>query len=239
MLVEMGVERIVLTADHGHLFADELGEDMKIDAPGGETVDLHRRVWVGHGGNADDAFLRVPLSSLEMQSEFDLATPWTFACFKSKGGAKAYFHGGLSLQELLVPVIILSPSSRLSSGPPVGIRWTIVPGSQRLTTRFFSVQITGVKSGMFEIVPPKVRVELRAKGKIISRAVSASYGFEEATGDVALCTDGSDSKRTAPNTVTLMITEETDQKSVGLYLLDAATGAELSRLEKIEVTISM
>jgi hypothetical protein len=239
MLVEMGVEHIVLTADHGHLFADELGEDMKIDPPGGETVDLHRRVWVGHGGNADDAFLRVPLSSLDMQSEFDLATPWTFACFKSKGGAKAYFHGGLSLQELLVPVITLCPSSSLFSGPPVGIRWTIVPGSQKLTTRFFSVQITGVKSGMFEIAPPKVRVELRAKGKIVSRAVSASYGFEEATGDVALRIDGSDSKRIAPNTVTLMITEETDQKSVGVYLFDVVTGVELSRLEKIEVTISM
>ena len=58
MLVDMGIERIVLAADHGHLFADELSEDMKVDSPGGETADLHRRVWVGHGGNADDAFLR-------------------------------------------------------------------------------------------------------------------------------------------------------------------------------------
>ena len=239
MLVDMGIERIVLAADHGHLFADELSEDMKVDSPGGETVDLHRRVWVGHGGNADDALLRAPLSSFGMQGEFDLATPWTFACFKCKGGAKAYFHGGLSPQELLVPVMILSPSSRPSAGPPVGITWTLVPGSQKLTTRFFSVQITGANSGLFDNAPPKVRVELRAKGKIISRAVSASYGFEEATGDVALRNDVSDSKKIAPNTVTLMITEEPDQKSVGLYLLDAATGAELARLEKIEVTIAM
>jgi hypothetical protein len=36
-----------------------------------------------------------------------------------------------------------------------------------------------------------------------------------------------------------MITEEPDQKSVGLYLLDAATGSELARLEKIEVSIAM
>lgn len=239
MLFDMGIERIVLAADHGHLFADELSEDMKVDSPGGETVDLHRRVWVGHGGNADDAFLRVPLSALGMQGEFDLATPWTFACFKCKGGAKAYFHGGLSPQELLVPVMILSPSSRPSAGPPVGITWTLVPGSQKLTTRFFSVQITGANSGLFDIAPPKVRVELRAKGKIASRAVSASYGFEEATGDVALRNDASDSKIIVPNTVTLMITEEPDQKSVGLYLLDATTGAELARLEKIEVTIAM
>ena len=239
VLFNMGIEHIVLAADHGHLFADELTEDMKVDSPGGETVDLHRRVWVGHGGNADDAFLRLPLSALGMQGEFVLATPWTFACFKCKGGAKAYFHGGLSPQELLVPVMILSPSSRPAAGPPVGINWKLIPGSQKLTTRFFSVQITGVNSGLFDIASPKVRVELRAKGKIISRAVSASYGFEEATGDVALRNDGSDSKRIVPNTVTLMITEEPDQKSVGLHLFDAATGAELSRLEKIEVIIAM
>jgi len=239
ILVDMGIERIVMAADHGHLFTDELSEDMKVDAPGGETADLHRRVWVGCGGNADDAFLRAPLSALGMQGEFDLATPWTFACFKCKGGAKAYFHGGLSPQELLVPVLILSPSSRPSAGPPVGIAWTLLPGSEKLTTRFFSVQITGFNSGLFDIAAPKVRVELRAKGKIVSRAVSASYGFEEAIGDVALRNEEGNSKRIAPNTITLMITEVPDQKSVGLYLLDASTGAELARLEKIEVIIAM
>jgi len=239
LLFDLGVGRIVLAADHGHLFADELSEDMKIDSPGGETVDLHRRVWVGHGGKADEASLRAPLSALGMQCEFDLATPWTFACFKCKGGAKAYFHGGLSPQELLVPVMIVSPSAKPPAGPPVGITWTLMPGSQKLTTRFFSVQIIGVNTGLFDIAPPKVRVELRAKGKIISRAVSASYGFEEATGDVALRNDEKNTKNIAPNTVTLMVTEEPDQKSVGLYLHDAATGAELSRLEKIEVTIAI
>lgn len=239
VLIDMGIDHIVLAADHGHLFADELSEDMKVNAPGGDTADLHRRVWVGHGGNADDAFLRVPLTALGMQGDFDLATPWTFACFKCKGGGKAYFHGGLSPQELLVPVMILKPSSTPSAGPPVGIAWTLMPGSEKLTTRFFSVQITGYNSGLFDIAPPKVRLELRAKGKVVSRAVSASYGFEEATGDVALRNDEANSKEITPNTVTLMITEELDQKSVGLYLLDAATGAELARLEKIEVSISM
>jgi len=67
VLFNMGIEYIVLAADHGHLFAEELTEDMKVDSPGGETADLHRRVWVGHGGNADDALLLLPLSALDMQ----------------------------------------------------------------------------------------------------------------------------------------------------------------------------
>ena len=101
------------------------------------------------------------------------------------------------------------------------------------------MQITGVNTGLFDIVPPRVRVELRAKRKTISRAVSASYGFEEATGDVALRNDEENTKNIAANTVTLMVVEEPGQKYVELYLLDSATGAELSRLEKIEVAIAM
>jgi hypothetical protein len=44
VLSELGAKTIIVTADHGHLFAEELSEDMKIDAPGGDTTDLHRRV---------------------------------------------------------------------------------------------------------------------------------------------------------------------------------------------------
>lgn len=239
LLAELGIERIVLASDHGHLFANELSEDMKVDAPGGETVDLHRRVWVGRGGQADDALLRMPVTELGMGGDFDLATPLTFACFKCKGGARAYFHGGLSPQEAIVPILILKPLAKPTMRTHAGIAWQLLPGSHRLTTRFFSVQVGGASEGLFDIEPPRVRVELRAKGKVVSRAVSASYGFEESTGDVAPRRDEVDPKKLATSTVTLMIVEETDQKTVGLYLLDAATGAELARLEKIEVAIAL
>jgi len=80
---------------------------------------------------------------------------------------------------------------------------------------------------------------LRSKGKTLSRAVSASYGFDEATGDVKLRNDESNPKAVAPNTVTLMLLEVPEQKTVSLSLLDAATGVELARLDKIEVAISL
>ena len=69
-----------------------------------------------------------------------------------------------------------------------------------------------------------MRIELRANKKCVSLPVSASYGFEDATGEVTLKISGSDHKRIEPNTVTLMLTEEIAQKTVGVYLLDATTG---------------
>src|SRR2546423_9984903 len=69
ILRDAGIKTIIIAADHGHLFAEEVGEDMKIDAPGGKTADLHRRVWVGEGGNIDASFMRTPLRSLGVESD--------------------------------------------------------------------------------------------------------------------------------------------------------------------------
>ena len=143
---------------------------MKIESPGGKVEDLHRRVWVGVGGNSEPSYLRTSLASLGVDSEFDIATPWTFAVFKSKGGGRAYFHGGLSPQELIVPVVVMHSAVK-PSAPSTGIQWTLTPGTAKLTTRFFSVQIAGSQSesSLFGFEPPKVRIELRANKKCVSR----------------------------------------------------------------------
>ncbi|MBI3467833.1 MAG: PglZ domain-containing protein, partial [Planctomycetes bacterium] len=123
VLSDLGIQTIILAADHGHWFAEEIGEDMKIDPPGGQTEDLHRRVWLGVGGTSEASYLRRSLASLGVESDLDVAMPWTLACFKSKGGARAYFHGGLSPQELIVPVVVLTPAAGARTGPPTGIEW--------------------------------------------------------------------------------------------------------------------
>ena len=84
-----------------------------------------------------------------------------------------------------------------------------------------------------------MRVEIRANKKCVSVPVSASYGFEDATGEVALKTMRTDPKKVEPNSVTVMVAEEPTQKTVGIWLLDATTGVELASLDKIEVAISM
>lgn len=240
VLADLGIKAIVLAADHGHLFGEEVGEDMKIEAPGGETADLHRRVWVGQGGTSEPSYLRTPLRTFGVESDLDIATPWSFACFKSKGGARAYFHGGLSPQEVIIPVVVMTPTAQALSGPPTGIKWVLSTGSKKLSTRFFSVQVGGTSTGLFGLEPPKVRVEIRAKGKCVSTPISASYGFEEATGDVQLRASADDAKEIEPDTVTLMVeVEEIGQKTVGVSLLDATSGAELISLDKIEVAVSM
>ena len=125
VLADHGVKTIILAADHGHLFADEIGDDMKIEAPGGKTADLHRRVWVGVGGTSEPSYLRTPLALAgRRQRPRHRHARGPSPASSRKGGARAYFHGGLSPQELIIPVVVMTldgqgrlrPPDRASSG---------------------------------------------------------------------------------------------------------------------------
>jgi hypothetical protein len=239
LLADLGVAAILVSADHGYVFGEELEEGMKIDPPAAAAVELHRRAWVGHGAPSDPRYARVRPSDLGLGGDLELAVPWNLACFKVRGGARAYFHGGLSPQEAVVPVLTLVPHRRPAAGAGPLIHWELTPGSPKLTTRFFSVQVSGKMEGLFDRAAPKVRVEVRARGKAVSTPVSASYGFEEATGDVQLHCRAEDARSIDPDTVTLLVEDTAGHKTVSVHLLDTATGAELRRLERIEVAISI
>jgi len=238
VLGQLGVKTIIYTADHGHLFADELSDDMKIDAPGGDTRDLHRRVWIGHGGTADASYMRAKLADFGLGGGLEIAVPWNFACFKVKSGAEAYFHGGMSPQELFIPVVVLSPK-RVETGMTGEISWNLMPGSQKISTRLYSVQIAGKASSLFELVPPKVRLEMHDGAQTVSLPISASYGFDEATSDVQLKIDEQDSQSLEPNTITLVITEPQPKATVSIHLIDVVSGVELARLDKVEMVIAI
>ncbi len=84
-LASLGVQQMVIAADHGHLFVEEPDEAMTIDPPGGQTVDLHPRVWIGRGGMAAPGFIRVPASQLGLAGDLELAFPLGLACLSHAG----------------------------------------------------------------------------------------------------------------------------------------------------------
>ncbi|MEW6425914.1 MAG: PglZ domain-containing protein [Bacillota bacterium] len=237
ILVEQGIKNIILAADHGYLFGEELTSDMKITPPGGETLDLHRRVWIGRGGFNDPSFIRVTAADFGLGGDLEIAVPVGFGAFKQPGGARAYFHGGLSPQELIIPVARFTPRTPQVISPGTDLTWRLIPGSKKISTRFFSVQIHGEANTLFAVFPPLIRVEIRAKGEVISIPVAASYGFTEATGDVQMRLADDNDRALDPVAVTLLVTGKPAQKTVNVYLLEALTGRELARLENIELAI--
>jgi hypothetical protein len=237
VLQDLGVTRFILAADHGHIFGEELSPDMLINSPGGDTKDLHRRVWLGNGGAVDNAVLRTNLKVFDYESDLEIAVPLSLGGFKVQGGAKNYFHGGMSLQELLIPVIDLKPKKG-QKRTANDVTLQLKPGSKKITTRFFSVQITGSVSTFMDVQPPVIRVEVRSGAKSISTPISASYGFEDATGEVRLRFEQQNPQNIESNTITLQIESVKEIKTVSLHLFDS-NGVELSRLDDIEYAISI
>jgi hypothetical protein len=231
-----GIRKFIITADHGFIFGDEIQSGMKIEPPGGETMVIKRRVWAGVGGARHDATLRFSAHQLGLEGEYDLVIPQGFAVFTVAGGGLTYLHGGLSLQEQIIPVMTITVKDQA----PVSeakIQWNIqVSGRQEITTRACMVIING-KFTSIDNIPPKIRVEVRQENASISRPLIASAGYEEATGDIQLKLK-EDSSDLEPVTVTLQITGTVKGDTANIHVFDAQTGAEYKKLTNIPVKIT-
>jgi hypothetical protein len=236
-LFGLGISKAVLTADHGFLIGDRLMQGVPLDAPGGDTADLHRRVWVGKGGAAVPECLRRPFSAFGIGGELELVTPYGLTCFKAPGASTEYFHGGLSLQEMVIPVLVVTAGAAKASLETPAFHWTITPGSKQISARFFSVIVQGQATDLFA-VPSKVRVELRADDQIYSVPIAASYGFNEVTREATMAFETGVPGQLIPNTITLQITEIPDADRVKVFLLDEM-GASLCPEIEVPVSISL
>lgn len=230
-LALLGVRRIILTADHGHLLLDDLDDAMKIGSPGGRTVDLHPRLWIGRGGSAAPGYIRVKASELGLAGDLELAFPLGLACFRTRGSSRGYFHGGISLQEMVVPVaeITVKDVRAHDKGASTVVLTFARP---KITTRFFSVEVTYVVQALFGEDTKRVKMVVRTNRSEAGMAAMAAYGFEEGTREIVL-------EKDRPNAVTMMLTGEVDAPAVSVHVLDAATLVELAVLKNIPVKISI
>jgi hypothetical protein len=97
-LLDLGVEEVHVIADHGFLLLDQVGEHEKVSVTDVQALTKHERYLVGrHLGSTDQLSYPVP-GSEGLQAWF----PRGIGCFRTPG-AYNYVHGGLSLQELVIP----------------------------------------------------------------------------------------------------------------------------------------
>ena len=130
-LTGLGFTRFVLTADHGHQFLARKEDDMKLDAPSGATLELHRRCWIGRGANAPAGTVTVKAPEIGYDSNLEFVFPRGLGVFLS-GGGLAYHHGGFSLQELVIPVI--SFRMKKSEAEPTGAQVRISEHPDAITS---------------------------------------------------------------------------------------------------------
>ena len=103
---DWGGVNILITADHGFLYTHSpLTEDDKVDktAPSNQDVESGRRYIITQKGARPEYLL--PVKLLGGKTPYDAFTPRENIRIKLKGGGLNFVHGGISLQEMAVPII--------------------------------------------------------------------------------------------------------------------------------------
>jgi hypothetical protein len=221
-LAAVGIEHAIVSADHGHhFFASDRDESMRTDAPGGSTIELHRRCWIGRGGATPPGCIRVAASALGYASDLEFVFPIGSGVFRA-GGDLAFHHGGPSLQELIIPVVsIRTPAVAKAKDQASAVTITAVPDA--ITNRIFSVvlQTGGANLALFSnfiTVRPSLVSAGREIGKV-GLVIGAEFSPE--TGCLTL----------APNTSVTIAFQLSDDTVTSLRIVvqDPATDAELYR----------
>lgn len=104
---EFRASNILITADHGFLYtAQPLNETDKVSPSDvqGEIVAYGKRYIVGRQNLRSEALLPVNLETVS-DGELRGFAPHECVRVKKAGGGENYVHGGISLQELCVPIV--------------------------------------------------------------------------------------------------------------------------------------
>jgi hypothetical protein len=99
-LRDAGYSRVIVLSDHGFFHWQPADDEVVDELPAGEVLWKHRRAVVGHALSHSTA---VPLQVL--RSDLEVMVPRSTSAFRTYG-ALGFFHGGATLQEMIIPVVV-------------------------------------------------------------------------------------------------------------------------------------
>lgn len=218
-----GFAHIVIVSDHGFFLNLEPEAGDVCQKPPGTWKELHHRFMIGSGNDDNHNFV-MAADKLGITGNFSqCAGPRSMAPYRS---GEVYFHGGLSLQEAVVPILLVKPlrTKQPASGSGYKVEISYKNGAARITTLLPVIAMTLVPADMFaDAENVEVLVEARdAKGSAVGKPRPGG-DVNPATGTVTL----------APNVPT-QITISMDTNFEGkftIFALNPVTGAGFGTLE--------
>ena len=166
----LGFKDAVIVTDHG-FYLNTAAEAGDVCAkPQGDWITIHERMLMGDG-SSDAANFVISAENLGVRGEFSqLAGPRAMVSYRA---GEWYFHGGASLQEAVVPVIMMRlQTAEEKEGKQPTVTLSYKRGAKKVTTRLPVVEIS-VSSGDLFSMESNVEVLLEAqnkKGNVIGEA---------------------------------------------------------------------
>ena len=147
-LRSMGFKEAVIVTDHGFfLNAQAEAGDVCVKPQGNWPINAHDRMMLGDGA-ADGHSLVVSSEKVGIRGDFaQVAMPRSMAPYRA---GHLYFHGGASLAEAVVPILV----ARLDAAEQPGLHKVLVEltyknGAKRITTRLPVIDVMLVSDDIF------------------------------------------------------------------------------------------
>jgi len=104
-LVQMGFTKLVFTADHGHVLVSEIPAGDVVAEPPGEWMASKRRCRLGRGLAEAEGTVLLDAGHVGIRGDVEqICVPTGFKVFSA---GEAYFHEGISLPEVIIPVVVV------------------------------------------------------------------------------------------------------------------------------------
>lgn len=112
-LTSSNATAIFITSDHGFIWQNKAVDDIDFFSEGkvkGDNISFNRRFALGYNLQTTDGVTIKKFSELGFSNKDDLevAFPNSITKFRSSGEYGTFYHGGLTLEEIVVPVISVS-----------------------------------------------------------------------------------------------------------------------------------
>lgn len=154
-VISQGFSRVVVTADHEYMMLPEIPAGDVVQSPLGGWLECKRRCRFGSELSGVEGTITLKAGHLGIQGDLEeICLPVGFRVFSDGEG---YFNGGLSLQEAVLPVIILRPGQET---PHAGEKLEI---DIRYRSERFTSQVIGLKFHLkSDLFGTAVRVRIEA-----------------------------------------------------------------------------
>ena len=166
----LNISNIIITADHGFLYTrDDLENVDVIDISGfdkDQFITANKRFIISSQKTEIMNTHRFLMNYVEdIANPLYLYTPYADLRFKMAGGGRNYVHGGLSLQEITIPVLLYNHNKSLSDLDKKGIEYgkvgiTVVGQTRKITNNPFKLKIFQTEKVTDKRGPLKCRIAL-------------------------------------------------------------------------------
>lgn len=227
---DMNGTYVLITADHGFMYSYKpLDESDKAEKSyiSGEIKELDRRYVIGDGDCTADHMLKIQMK--HVNSDLMGLTPLDYIRMKKQGGGMNYVHGGISLQEAVVPVIeyknVRSTSKKFVDVTKAEIQ--LLSTSRKVSNSIFSLDFYQTEPVSGKVTKADYEVYMTdASGKAVSDKQTIIADKTNA--------DGSERKFRSRFTLKSM-----DFKKTETYYLTIAEKGTTNIIDRIEFTIDI